>query len=198
MDFDFSTRYVLEDERVLLRPLQTEDLDHLRSFAEKEPELWTYSLVVPAGERGMAAYLKGAVAARERKEQYPFAVYDKRAGAYAGSSRFYDVDPQNKNLQLGYTWFGKAFQRTGLNRHCKYLMLEFAFEQMEMERVEFRADNENKASIAAMKAVGCIEEGVLRSNGFRPDGSRRDSIVLSILRNEWFEAVKTKLRNKLY
>jgi RimJ/RimL family protein N-acetyltransferase len=96
-------------------------------------------------------------------------------------------------LQLGYTWYGSAFQGTGLNKHCKYLLLNFAFEKMHMERVEFRADNDNKRSIAAMKSIGCMEEGILRSNSIKQDGSRRDSIVLSILKVEWEKTVKERL-----
>lgn len=103
----------------------------------------------------------------------------------------------NKCLQLGFTWYGKAFQGTGLNKHCKYLLLNYAFETMDIERVEFRADNRNARSIAAMKSIGCKVEGILRSNGWTNTGERRDSIVLSILKEEWFSAVKKELKSKL-
>ncbi len=95
------------------------------------------------------------------------------------------------------TVFGSKFQGTGLNKHCKFLLLAFAFEKMGMERVEFRADNDNERSIAAMKSIGCKAEGILRSNGLRPDGTRRDSIVLSILKGEWENYIKDNLRKKL-
>ncbi len=100
-------------------------------------------------------------------------------------------------LQLGYTWYGGAYQGTGLNKHCKYLLLQFIFETMQAERLEFRADNNNARSIAAMKSIGCTVEGVLRSNVVRPDGGRRDSIVLSILKDEWFNGGKQNLAAKL-
>ena len=116
----------------------------------------------------------------------------------AGSTRFYDINFPFKTLQLGYTWYGKQFHGTGLNKHCKYLLLSYAFEELGMERVEFRADNNNERSIAAMKSIGCKVDGILRSNmpTFGSD-VRRDSIVLSILKNEWFGEVKEKLKNKL-
>ena len=103
-----------------------------------------------------------------------------------------------KTVQLGYTWYGKDFRGTGLNKHCKYLLLQFAFETLGLERVEFRADNNNKRSIAAMQSIGCKIEGVMR-NHMPTLGSdlRRDSIVLSILRNEWFDEVKENLKNRL-
>jgi RimJ/RimL family protein N-acetyltransferase len=98
---------------------------------------------------------------------------------------------------LGFTWYGKEFQGTDLNKNCKFLLLEFAFETVNMQRVEFRADNENKRSIAAMKSIGCVEEGILRSNSPKTDGGRRDSIVLSILKDEWFAKVKNDLKAKI-
>ena len=128
---------------------------------------------------------------------YIMNVYDKKLERYAGSTRFYDIQLQNKTLQLGYTWYGENFHGTGLNKHCKYLLLEFAFEKMNMIRVEFRADKDTLHSIAAMKSIGCKVDGILRSNMIKLDGSRRDSIVLSILQEEWFESVKENLKTKL-
>lgn len=196
--FDFSADYTLENEVALLRPLVRDDHTKLLHFALTEPDLWTYSMISAAGSDALKNYVEYAIVERESHRQYPFVVFDKRVGQYAGCTRYYDIRLAEETLQLGYTWYGKQFQRTGLNRHCKYLMLQFAFERMDMQRVEFRADNDNHRSIAAMKAIGCHEEGILRSNGKRPDGSRRDSIVLSILRDEWFNTVKASLNDKIY
>ena len=171
-------------------------MKHLLPFALQETELWTYSLTSPAGAAGMQAYITQALKARAEKKEYPFIVYDKTAGQYAGCTRFYDIQLQYRTLQLGYTWYGKAFQQTGLNRHCKYLLLSFAFEDLGMERVEFRADNNNTRSINAMKAIGCTVEGVLRSHMPTYNGTRRDSIVLSILKDEWFGRVKENCKVK--
>lgn len=196
MIFDFNKEYVLENEYVILKPLQENSFKDLLRFSIKEPELWTYSLVQANSEINLKKYLDLALKGRENEKQYPFVVYDKVNKQYAGSTRFYDIQLANSSLQLGYTWYGKQFQKTGLNRHCKFLLLEFAFDVLEIERVEFRADNENKRSIEAMKKIGCTKEGVLRSNGFKADGSRRDSIVLSILKDEWNHKIKEELKQK--
>lgn len=196
LSFDFTQEIVLEDERVILRPLEVSDFKQLLNFALTEPEIWKYSLIRAAGEEGLKNYLNIALEARNAEKEYPFIVFDKQAKQYAGSTRFYDIQLSNSSLQLGYTWYGKQFQGTGLNKHCKFLLLEFAFETMGIERVEFRADNSNERSIAAMKSIGCQVEGVLRSNSIKPDGSRRDSIVLSILKNEWLSSVKEALIKK--
>ena len=190
---DFDTDYSLEDDCVLLRPLQQNDWKHFLYFAENEIDIWQYSLVPMAGETNLKVYINTALQAKEQSKEYPFIVFDKRTQKYAGSTRFYDIQLANKTLQLGYTWYGKSFQRTGLNRHCKYLLLQFAFETLGMERVEFRADANNARSIAAMKAIGCTVEGILRSNVPTHTGKRRDSIILSILKEEWESVVKQKL-----
>jgi N-acetyltransferase len=195
--FNVRKDYTLENDFVLLRPLTVNDFDNLLPFSLNEPELWKYSLLQGGGSDNLRNYLQLAVAAREAEKEYPFIVFDKRSGTYAGSTRFYDIQLFHKSLQLGYTWYGKAFHGTGLNKNCKYLLLEFAFEQIGMERVEFRADNNNQRSIAAMKSIGCSVEGVLRSNNTKHDGSRRDSIVLSILKNEWEGGVKSRLKQRL-
>jgi RimJ/RimL family protein N-acetyltransferase len=192
-NFSFGDTYILEDERAVLRPLITADFSNLLPFAIHEPELWKFSLISGSGEDGMSNYIHTALEGRDAHKEYPFIVFDKQKDAYAGSTRFYDIQLNHKTLQLGYTWYGKDFQGTGLNKHCKYLLLDFAFDKMQMERVEFRADNNNLRSIAAMKSIGCIEEGVLRSNTIKQDGNRRDSIVLSILKSEWESGVKDRL-----
>jgi RimJ/RimL family protein N-acetyltransferase len=189
---------ILEDETVLLRALEENDLENLLEISINEPETWQYSLVSASGRENLEKYIEQAINARTNSIEFPFIVFDKKSGKYAGSTRFYDINLPFKTLQLGYTWYGKDFRGTGLNKHCKFLLLQYAFEILGLERVEFRADNNNELSIAAMKSIGCKVDGVLRSH-MPTQGSeaRRDSIVLSILRNEWFENVKENLRKKL-
>jgi RimJ/RimL family protein N-acetyltransferase len=197
--FDFTEDYIVENKNVLLRPLVGEDLVHLTPFSVHEPELWAYNPIqVSANEENyFEHYIQAAVAARRAKKEYPFLVYDKRKGQYAGSTRFYDIQLVHKRLRIGYTWYGKAYQGTGLNKDCKYLLLEFAFERMQMERIGFRANAANERSIAAMKSIGCVVEGVLRSFTEAGQGLRSDAIVLSILKQEWQQKVKAELKQKL-
>lgn len=194
--FDFSRPLVLEDDVVQLRPLQAEDFDLLKHYASVR-EIWTYSSLPLENKDDLQTYIQLALEAKARQEEYPFVVVDKRSGSYAGSTRFYDIQPQKDTLQLGYTWYGPQFQGTGLNKHCKYLLLQFAFETLGMLRVEFRAHAQNERSIAAMKSIGCTVEGILRSTQYSPDGTRRDSIILSILKDEWEQGIKQNLAKKI-
>lgn len=198
MNLNFPQNLVLEDEMVLLRPLEITDIENLLDISINEPETWKYSLVGADGKENLINYIQSAIKAREEKREFPFIVFDKKSQKYAGSTRFYDIQLPYKTVQLGYTWYGSAFRGTGLNKHCKFLLLQFAFETLGLERVEFRADNSNERSIAAMKSIGCKVEGVLRSHMPTTNSEvRRDSIVLSILKNEWFEGVKENLKRKL-
>ncbi len=194
----FNAPIILEDDNILVRELKFSDVENLLEISENEPETWTYSLLNAHGRENLENYIKSALKARELKAEYPFIVFDKKTNKYAGSTRFYDINLSFKSLQLGYTWYGKDFRGTGLNKRCKFLLLQFAFEVLQVERVEFRADNNNARSIAAMKSIGCTVEGVLRSHmPNRNHNIRRDSIVLSILKTEWFESVKTNLALKI-
>ncbi len=195
---DFQNNYILQDEHVMLRLLREEDYKHLLPFSLNEPETWKYSLVRAVGEEGLKNYMNMALQAWKEEKEYPFIVYDKTINEYAGSTRFYDINEDFKTLQVGYTWYGKKFRGTKLNKHCKFLLLSFAIEDLGMERVEFRADNNNQRSIGAMKSIGCKVDGILRSNMPTAEGEkRRDSIVLSILKNEWFDNVKENLKSRL-
>lgn len=196
MAFNFQKDLILENERVQLRPLSRTDQAFLLPFSLKEPDLWTYSLTSAAGEENLEKYLLAALELREKEMGYPFLVYDKKTKKIAGSTRFYSINFHHKTLSIGYTWYGKEFQRTGLNRHCKLLLLTYAFEALDIERVEFRADAKNARSIAAMQGIGCKLEGTLR-NDCTAETGRRDSVVLSIIKSEWLK-VKEALAAKTH
>lgn len=199
-DFElyFEKDLILENDFVLLRPLVENDFENLVSFSLKEPEIWKYSLVSADGSENLKNYITIALKAKQTKTEYPFIVYDKIKKAYAGSSRFYDINFLFQSIQLGYTWYGKDFQGTHVNKNCKYLLFEFVFEKLLFERLELRADYLNDRSIAAMKSIGCKVDGILRSNmPTRNPAIRRDSIVLSVLKDEWFKSVKFNLVTQL-
>lgn len=194
----FHNNIILENERALLRPLELTDEKYFIPFVIANPTTWKYSLNGPKDEASMKNYFAAAIQNKADHKEYPFIIFDKKTNSYAGSTRFYDIQEQFKTTQLGYTWYGNAFQRTGLNRNCKLLLFSFAFEEWGMERVELRADTRNEPSINAMKAIGCVPEGVIRKHLPNNEGGRRDSLALSILKDEWFGGTKDNLLKKLY
>lgn len=195
--FDFKEYYELENDSCKLIPLELNHFQYLLNFALNEPELWKYSLQQAGSSENMKRYIEDALESRKNGKSYSFIVYDKIKESYAGCTRLYDVDLNSSNTSLGYTWYGKDFQGTGLNKNCKYLLMEFIFDKMKFERLEFRLDSSNQRSLNALKSIGCVEEGVLRSNGYTVEGKRRDSIVMSVLKEEWEDKVREYLKNKL-
>ncbi|WP_396167369.1 GNAT family N-acetyltransferase [Flavobacterium sp.] len=196
MTFNFKEKYILENEVVRLEPLSMNHFDALVQFSINEPELWSFNANGPDSPEDLKKYIEKALSQKEKLVEYPFIVFDKIKNKIAGSTRFYNISLETKNLEIGFTWYGKEFQGTLLNKNCKYLLLEFAFEKMNLERVGFRANNLNKKSINAMKSIGCIEEGILRNFSTDAKGDRIDAIILSIIKNEWFNGTKENLKNK--
>jgi len=133
----------------------------------------------------LAAYLQQALQGREQRQRYPFVIIDRLTDRIAGSTSYYNVASEECRLSIGYTWVGKEFQRSGLNRACKHLLLNHAFGGLGCERVELETDARNWKSREAMARMGATEEGTLRSHRFTQGGRRRDTVIFSILKPEW-------------
>jgi len=196
MKFPFDQNIILENERVLLRPLAIEDYDHLLSVATADKDLLQYSPTPLHTPELFKGYVDNAIKERKDKFRYAFSIFDKKTNSYAGSSSFANVSNYDGRLEIGWTWYEKEFQRSGLNRNCKFLMLGHAFEELEAERVEFRIDERNNPSRAAVEKIGGKFEGVLRSHMLMPNGFRRSTCFYSILKEEWPE-IKQKLAQGL-
>jgi N-acetyltransferase len=145
-------------------------------------------------EELLEQYIEKAIFDRQNKNRYPFIIFDKTQNAYAGSTSFMNISNTDSRLEIGSTWIGHEFQKTGLNRNCKYLMLSFAFDTLYAERLEFRTDERNVKSRAAIEKIGGQYEGMLRSHTIMPDGFRRNTVCYSILKNEWTEIKNNKIK----
>lgn len=192
MHFPFETEIVLENQVALLRPVQEGDVDALLQVAVEDKDLLKYSPSPICSRELLEAYLAKAMDLCRRQERYTFTVLDKRRNAYAGSTSFLNISGKDDRLEVGATWYGKSFQRTGLNRNCKYLLLEFAFETLHAERVELRTDERNQASRKAIEGIGGKFEGILRRHTLMHDGFRRNTACYGILRPEWEEVKDRK------
>ena len=197
MSFDFAEDYILENERVRLVPLSMEHYGSLQKWALDE-EIWKFFLGRSNGSADFRAYIEDAVKARKLEKEYPFAIFDKESSMYSGCTRWFDFDEELSIIRLGYSWYGRQFWGTGLNKNCKYLLLEFAFEQLQLERVGLGAHSENERSINAMRSIGCKEEGNIRNLFPSILGlGRANAVLLGMLKDEWFETAKQTLKQKL-
>jgi len=181
--------------KVVLEPLS---LEHLQGMVDavKDGELWKlWFTSIPAPETA-EAYIKTALEMRENAGAMPFIVRDRESNKIIGSTRYFNVDEGNQRLEIGYTWYSESYQRTAVNSECKYLLLSHAFEKLEAIAVEFRTHWHNQKSRAAIARLGAKQDGVLRNHQKNADGGYRDTVVFSIINQEW-PAVRRSLMFKL-
>lgn len=178
---------ILEGNGVRLEPLTLAHVPELCRVG-LDPDLWTITMTLIRNEDEMTQYVQTALLLQGKGSALPFATVDKKSGRVAGSTRFGNIDPMNKRVEIGWTWLGKEFQRTHVNTEAKYLMLKHAFEVLRCYRVEFKTDVINQKSRNALLRIGAKEEGVLRRHQITATGRVRDSVYYSIIDSEWPEA----------
>lgn len=185
----------LSGEHILLEPLSLEHVPAL-SLAVSDGELWQLWYTNAPHPDEMKEYIETALAAEQRGEALAFAVRDKISGEIIGSTRICNWDQANRRLEIGYTWYAKRAQRTCANTETKLLMLEYAFETLDVMAVEFRTHWHNQASREAITRLGAKQDGVLRNHKLLSDGTVRDTVVYSIIDSEW-STVKQNLKFRL-
>ena len=173
-------RIVLESDHILLRPLQVADFPALLELTQ-DASLWTYFTHDLSTLTGLETWAAGHFSG----DRLQFVVIDKATQQVLGSTGFGNYFPRDQRIEIGWTWLGKAFQGTGINAQMKSLMLQYAFVELEMLRVEFKTDVLNLPARQALLRLGATEEGILRSHTVMTQGRRRNTIYYSFLRGEW-------------
>lgn len=175
---------ILENDFVRLEPLQKEDVKNLIKVSS-EQDLIQYSPSIINSTKSLQNYIDIAIKLRENKSAILFKIYSKQNQQYVGSTRFGLINLKNKVLHIGWTWISKSVQGTGINKQMKYLMLQYAFETLKFEKVEFRIDERNIRSRKAVEKIGGSLEGILRKDTLMNDGYRRSTCCYGILKEEW-------------
>ncbi len=185
----------LEGKLVRLEPLS---VGHRAGLAEAiyDGELWKLYVTLVPHPDNLDPFIRDAEAANASGDGLAFATIDKKTGRIAGSTRFMKANLPNRRVEIGYTFLGGNWQKTRINTEAKFLMLTHAFEQLELNRVEFLTDYLNHNSRQAILRLGAKEEGILRNHMVMPDGRVRDSVLYSIIINEW-PGVRQHLSAKL-
>lgn len=181
---------------VRLEPLSEAHLPLLSKVGLDE-KIWRYMRYgkVETVEQ-LTAWVRELLELQAHGTDLPFAVIHLASKAAIGCTRYLNIDPLNRSLEIGGTWYGLDYQGTQVNSECKYLLLKHAFEQLECVRVWFKTDLRNQRSQRALEKLGVVKEGVLRNHMILPDGYIRDSVVYSLLPEEWLK-VKMKLEAQL-
>ena len=178
------TPITLENEYVRLEPLT---LDHVAGLerAATDGELWKLRVTYVPPPGAMRAYVDKALAMQATGASLPFAVRDRRDGAIAGTTRYYDFNPEVPRILIGHTWYGASRQRSHVNTACKLLLVDHAFNALDCAAVGWETDHLNTRSQRAIERLGAHRDGVLRAHKLRHDGTIRDSVEYSILASEW-------------
>ena len=181
----------LETDKVMLRPLQQEDISFFARIAN-EASLWKYFTFLLNNSAELQRWVETALKEREEGKRIPFTIIDKANGDVCGSTSLGSISYYDKRIEIGWSWLGKHFQGTGINFNAKFCMLSYAFDVLNWERVEIKTDNLNERAKQGLRKIGAKEEGVLRSHMKMPFNRRRDSVYFSILKDEW-PAIKNSI-----
>lgn len=180
----FHSNLILQNQRLLLRPTSEADLEGIYGIAH--PEIWAHSATDIQSGKDARAYIQKAIDDRTAEIRQQLSIIDLHENRLIGCSSFENISTYDRRLEIGWTWLGREFQGKGFNRIAKYLMLEYSFDELSFERVEFRARATNLQSQKALENIGAKREATLRSYLFA-EGQRHDFVYYSILRAEWEE-----------
>lgn len=186
-----STNITLENENVLLIPFEDKRNIELKNIIF-DSEIWKYMGMYIQNNNDFDNYIYNTLKHKADGMCYPFLIIDKQTNEVAGSTRFGYLNYASQKCEIGWTWYGKKFQGTGLNKACKYELLDFGFESIGFRRIQFSADSENIRSQKAIEKLGAKKEGVFRNNYIDSDGNSRDDIYFSIIKEEWSELKSKK------
>ncbi len=190
------TPVVLQGRTVRLEPM---DLARHRAGLHAiglEPALWRFTSVQISAAADLDAYLDLAAHDAAASRALPFVIMHRSSELVAGCTRFGNIEPAHKRLEIGWTWVGKPYQRSAVNTETKYLLFRHVFETLGWNRVELKTSALNEPSKAAMRRLGLVEEGTLRRHMINQDGTLRDSVYFSVIREEW-PAMKARLEARL-
>lgn len=174
----------LEGAVVALEPLEREHVPALMAIARADPEAYRFTST-PITDAQRDDYFGRAFDERDAGRAYPLAVRTLANGELVGTTRFADLNPRHRNLEIGYTWYRSDAFGSGINVECKYLMLRYAFEELALLRAQIHTDTRNERSQHAIRALGAQYEGVLRRHMVAKDGVVRDTVVFAITDLDW-------------
>jgi RimJ/RimL family protein N-acetyltransferase len=191
----FAPPVTLRRGGVTLRPLTRADAPALAAAAA-DGELWRliYTSIPDPGEE--AAYIDDALTMQAAGTRLPFAIIDEATGDVVGSTSYHDIVPGPRRVEIGYTWYSERVQRTHVNTTCKLMLLIHAFDELGCSVVGWRTAGINHASQAAIARLGATRDGTFRRNSLHKDGTLRDTVLFSMLAEDW-PAARDRLEARL-
>jgi RimJ/RimL family protein N-acetyltransferase len=188
------TDLALQTNKVILRHIEENDFDIFLQLAQDE-DAWNYFTLNLADETHLKKWMDQAFADKAANTRRPFTIIEKSTNRIAGSMSMGNISMHDLRLEIGWSWLGKEFRGTDINRHAKFAMMNYAFEELHFERVEFKTDVLNIRARKGLEKIGGKEEGILCSHMTMWNNRRRDSVYYSILKNEWPALKQTKFKD---
>lgn len=185
----------LKGTRVTLLPLQESHIPGLIEAAN-DPNIWSNIMTPLLSPAEVHKFVYQALGEQEAGQGIPFSVYDKFTDTIVGSTRLFDISVTHRNMEIGHTWYNPSVWRSRVNTECKYMLLQYCFDSLNLLRVQIKTDLRNERSQAAIARLGAQKEGILRQHRVLYDGYVRDTVMFSILDKEWPQ-VKQRLEGFL-
>lgn len=175
---------ILENEKVLLIPFENARNIELKEIIFDD-EIWKYMGMYVRNDIDFENYIKSTIKQKADGICYPFLIIDKTTNKVAGSTRYGYLNHASQKCEIGWTWYGKDFQGTGLNKACKFELLNFSVENIQFRRIQFSVDLENGKSQRAIEKLGAVKEGIFRNNYVDSEGKSKDDVYYSIISEDW-------------
>ncbi len=171
--------------KVLLRPLEAGDYNSFLALTQLDDVMWEFFSLNLSDPVQLKIWMEDAIQAQHAGTRIPFTIIEKTTHLIAGSTSIGNISWHDKRLEIGWSWLAPQFRSSGINRHAKYAMMRFAFEELGFERVEFKTGASNIRARKGLEKIGGVEEGTLRSHSLLWNGNRRTSVYYSVLKDEW-------------
>lgn len=181
---------IVENDIVKLRPVQMSDIEAIANAANDE-RIWEHMSVTLLTQEAVENYIENAIKEREKGISYMFAVIEKKTDNIVGCTSFLDISFPHKRLEIGATWYNPTVWRSAINTNCKFLLFQYCFEVLNLNRIQIKTGHENYRSQKAIERIGAIKEGVLRNHMIRKEGTIRHTVMYSVIVEDW-EKLKTR------
>lgn len=175
---------VLVNDIVTLRTMQLTDIDAIFE-AGNFSEIWTHLVVTIQSREDAARFVEQSLLNKELGKEHPFVIIDNTTNRVIGGTKLMNLDHYHKRIEIGFSWISPAYWRSPINSNCKYLLMQYCFEELHLNRIQIQADVRNERSRNAIARIGATQEGILRDHMVRKDGTPRDTVIFSVIRPEW-------------
>lgn len=186
---------ILQNDIVKLEPINPSHMDGILSAAS-DPRIWEHMPVELLSKESVMKYVVDGIKKREAETDFVFVIIDQSSQQIVGATSYMDISFQHKRLEIGFTWLNPNVWRTNINTNCKYLLLQYGFEQLGMQRIQIKTGHENVRSQKAIERLGAVKEGILRNHMIRKEGTIRHTVMYSIIQEEW-NSVKERFEQQL-